>query len=680
MNDTSNPLMNHYNLPPFAAIRPEHVEPALDQVLMENRAAITGLVADDAATGWDRFVAIMESLDERLHRVWSPVSHLNSVMDSEALRDVYERCLPKISEYATEIAQNPKLYERYRLLADSDEFAQLDVAQRQLVNNVLREFRLNGAELEGADKARFAEIKKRLALLSNQFSRNVLDATHGWHLDIINEAELAGLPESALALARQTAERAGVQGWRFTLDAPSYLGLVEYADSRDLREQVYTAFSTRASDQGPNAGQWDNAPLIDEILQLRHEMAGLLGFANYAELSLARKMADTVSEVSDFLYDLSGRSRDVALKDRQMLEQFARQQGLDGPLQAWDIPYYGEKLRQQQYALSQEQLRPYFPLPKVLDGMFDLIGRLYGMRVEARNDVETWHDDVRFFQIYDADNQARGAFYLDCYARPHKRGGAWMDDCITRKRSGDHVQQPVAYLVCNFSPPVGSQPSLLTHDEVTTLFHEFGHGLHHMLTQVDYVSVAGINGVEWDAVELPSQFMENWCWQRDVVDSISGHYQAGDRLPAELFDKLYAARNFQSAMQLARQLEFSIFDLRLHAEYGQWPSPQALLDSVRQEVAVVEPPHFNRFQNGFSHIFGGGYAAGYYSYKWAEVLSADAFGKFEENGLFDQATGRAFLEEILERGGSQPAMELFVAFRGRKPSIDALLRHSGLAA
>ncbi|MBE9516567.1 MAG: M3 family metallopeptidase [Proteobacteria bacterium] len=680
MNNDANPLLSQQSLPPFSAIRPEHVEPALDLMLAQNRSRIAAILDDESATGWDGFVAVMEVLDEQLHRLWSPVSHLNSVMDSDALREVYDRCLPKLSEYATEVAQNPGLYQRYRDVANSEVFAQLDVAQQQLINNVLRDFRLGGAELEGEAQARFADVEKQLSLLKNQFAKNVLDATQAWHVDITNKAEIAGLPESALMLARQAAEQAGVIGWRFTLDAPSYLAVATYADNRELRKQIYTAYVTRASDEGPHANQWDNAPLMTEIMKLRHDKAQLLGFNSYAELSLEKKMAQQVEEVTGFLRDLGERSRAAALADVETLKSFTAQQGLKGSMQAWDVAYYSERLRQQQYAISQEALRPYFPMSKVLDGMFDLISRLYGIRVQVDNTVDVWHSDVRFYRLYDAAGNERGAFYLDPFARNHKRGGAWMDECVSRKRMTETVQQPVAYLTCNFSPPVNDQPSLLTHDEVTTLFHEFGHGLHHMLTQVDYVSVAGINGVEWDAVELPSQFMENWCWQKEVIDKLSSHYRSGEPLPEDMFDKLYAARNFQSGMQMARQLEFALFDLLLHDNYGQWDSVQQLLDTVRQDVAVLIPPRFNRFQNGFTHIFAGGYAAGYYSYKWAEVLSADAFSKFEENGLFDPATGQAFLTKVLERGGSRPAMDLFVAFRERKPTIDALLRHSGLAA
>lgn len=680
MSKDNNPLLADHTLPAFSAIQAEHVEPALDHLLAQNRAGIVALLEDENATGWNNFVAVMEDMDERLHRMWSPVSHLNSVMDNDELREAYDRCLPKLSEYATEVAQNPGLYQRYRDVANSEAFAQLDVAQQQLVNNVLRDFRLGGAELEGEAQVRFAGVEKQLAVSKNQFAKNVLDATQAWHIDITDEAETSGLPGSALMQARQVAEQAGVSGWRFTLDAPSYLAVATYANNRELRKQIYTAYVTRASDEGPHAGQWDNGPLMTEITNLRHEKAQLLGFEHFAQLSLEKKMAQQVDEVEGFLRDLARRSRDIALTEYDELRTFAAQQGLEGALQAWDVAYYSERLRQQQYAISQEALRPYFPLPKVLDGMFDLISRLYGIHVQAGNHVEVWHDDVRFYHLHDSKGRQRGAFYLDPFARSHKRGGAWMDECVSRKQTDGRVQQPVAYLTCNFSPPVNDQPSLLTHDEVTTLFHEFGHGLHHMLTQVDYVSVAGINGVEWDAVELPSQFMENWCWQKEVLDRLSSHYQTGEPLPLTMFEKLHAARNFQSGMQMMRQLEFALFDLLLHANFGQWDSVQQLLDTVRQDVAVQIPPRFNRFQNGFTHIFAGGYAAGYYSYKWAEVLSADAFSKFEENGLFDSATGQAFLTEVLECGGSRPAMELFVAFRGRKPSIDALLRHSGLAA
>ncbi len=551
-----------------------------------------------------------------------------------------------------------------------------------MVDNALRDFKLSGFDLPEDKKARFKEIQQRLSQLTTKFEENVLDATQAWTKLITDEQQLAGLPDSARALAKQTAAQKEKTGWLFTLDFPSYYAVMSYADDRQLRYEMYQAYVTRASDQGPNAGEFDNSDVMQEILALRHESAVLLGFANFAERSLARKMAKTSQQVLDFLNDLADKSHSYAQRDLDALREFAAQQGLTD-LQAWDLGYYSEKLREHQYAINQETLKPYFPETKVIPGLFEVVKRLYGINIEEVTDVDTWHPDVRFYEIKDQQGVTRGQFYLDLYARENKRGGAWMDDCIGRNRLHDgDVQTPVAFLTCNLSPPVGDQPALFTHDEVNTLFHEFGHGLHHMLTQVDYIGVSGINGVAWDAVELPSQFMENWCWERDALNIITGHYQTGEVLPDDLFDKLQASKNFQSAMQMVRQLEFALFDFRLHAELkpDAVAPVQETLDEVRDKVAVVKPPAFNRFQHGFSHIFAGGYAAGYYSYKWAEVLSADAFAKFEENGIFDRKTGEAFLHCILEQGGSQEPMDLFVAFRGREPTIDALLRHSGIAA
>jgi oligopeptidase A len=536
--------------------------------------------------------------------------------------------------------------------------------------------------LNEADKKRFKEIEQLLSTLQSKFEENVLDATNAWELFITDEQELSGLPESARAAARQAAERDSKSGWKFTLHMPSFLPVMMYADNRELRRQIYEASATRASELGPHAGRWDNGPGMQQILALRAEKAKLLGFPNYAALSIATKMAESTDEVFGFLRDLAARSRPAAQKELAELRAFANERFGMTAIEAWDIPYYSEKLRQERYDFSEEDLRPYFPEPQVVAGLFDVVHRLYGLSIHEVPDVDLWHPDAHFYEIRDAGGQVRGRFYMDLYARPHKRGGAWMDDCMSRKRDATGVQVPVAYLTCNFSSPVGGKPALFTHDEVTTLFHEFGHGLHHMLTLVDYTSVAGINGVKWDAVELPSQFMENWCWERQALDVLARHHETGAPLPEELYKKMIAARNFQSAMQMVRQIEFSLFDMRLHCDYDPngTRTIQQLLDEVRQEVSVVFPPAFNRFPNSFGHIFAGGYAAGYYSYKWAEVLSADAFSKFEENGVFNRKTGEEFLHHILEQGGTYEPMELFVRFRGRKPTIDALLRHSGLAA
>lgn len=680
---TNNPLLEMTGLPPFAHIRPEHVEPAIDQVLAENRVRVQVLLAAGGPYDWNNLVQPLEELGDRLGRVWSPVGHMNSVVNSEALRVAYNACLPKLSEYSTEMGQSEALCRAYQSIADGPSFPRLDTAQKKIIDNALRDFRLSGIALSTEHKERYKAIMQELSALSSTFEENLLDATHAWKKVVVDEAQLAGLPDSALAMARQVAGREGQSGWMFTLEFPSYFPVITYADNRDLRREMYEAYVTRASDAGPHAGQWDNTPVMEDILRLRHEAAQLLGFANYAERSLVTKMAASTTQVLDFLHDLAKRSLPIARRDLDEVRAFARERhGMD-ELEAWDIPYYSEKLRRHKYAISQEELKPYFPEDRVLAGMFAVVRRLYGLDIREIEGVETWHADVRFFEIRDAQGEVRGQFYLDLYARPHKRGGAWMDECMTRKKLlAQDMQIPVAYLTCNFSPPIGSAPALFTHDEVLTLFHEFGHGLHHMLTRVDYPSVAGISGVPWDAVELPSQFMENWCWEREALDLIAGHYQTGAPLPQAMFEKMIAAKNFQSGMQMVRQLEFSIFDFRLHLEYDPARGGRIyeILDEVRQQVAVIRPPSFNRFPHSFGHIFAGGYAAGYYSYKWAEVLSSDAFSRFEENGIFDRDTGIRFLSAILEQGGSRDPMELFIEFRGREPQIDALLRHSGMTA
>jgi oligopeptidase A len=678
----TNPLLDFSGLPRFREVRAEHVEPALDQLLTENRAQHELLLQASNERTWDNFVQPLEDMNERLARMWSPVSHLNSVKSTPALRQAYNDGRARLSEYHTELAQDERIYKVYQEIAGQPAFTQLRPAQRKIVENALRDFRLSGAELAPAAKQRFKQIQMELARLSSRFQDNVLDATQAWELVVAKETELSGLPESALAMARQQAQRDGERGFKFTLDAPSYLAIMTFADDRQLRAHMYQAYVTRASDQGPHAGRWDNSAIIMELLKLRHEAAQLLGFANYAQYSLQTKMVKTVPQVLNFLRDLAARARPFAVRELTELQAFVHKHHQSTSLEAWDIPYYSEKLRQHRYQFSQEDLRPYFPVDQVIAGMFEIVERLYGLQFVQRNDVDTWHDDVRFYEIRDVNSDLRGCFYLDLYARPHKRGGAWMEECISRKRSSTGVQAPVAYLNCNASPPLADRPALFTHDEVSTLFHEFGHGLHHMLTTVDYVGVAGINGVAWDAVELPSQFMENWCWQRDALDLMARHYRSGEHMPAPLFDKLMRARNFQAAMQMVRQIEFALFDMRLYSEYDpkHEKGVQALLDEVRREVAVIIPPAYNRFQNSFTHIFSGGYAAGYYSYKWAEVLSADAFSEFEEKGIFDRHTGLAFLHNILERGGTREPLELFVAFRGREPKIDALLRHTGLTA
>ncbi|MDF1588853.1 MAG: oligopeptidase A [Gammaproteobacteria bacterium] len=678
----TNPLLQNQPLPTFSQILPEHVEPALNQVLDQAKKTVDTLLSTLTEPTWQSLVLPMEALDASIDRVWSPVSHLNSVMNSDELRIAYNACLPKLSEFGTELGQNEALFNAYKQLAESEHYNKLDVAQKKVIDNAVRDFRLSGVELSQTDRDKFKQISQQLTELTARFEENLMDATHAWKKHITDDLLLSGLPESTIAMAEQFAKRDGLEGWLFTLDFPSYMPVMSYADNRELREEMYTAFATKASDQGPNAGKWNNTDVMSDILKLRHELAQLIGFNNHAERSLATKMAQSPQHVLDFLNDLAARSKPIAEQEFEQLKTYAKEQGHDGELQSWDVTYFAEKLRQQRYSISQEELKPYFPEDKVVLGLFAVVNRLYGLDIKERHDIDVWHKDVRFFDIFDENGELRGQFYLDLYARNHKRGGAWMDECLVRRQTEQGIQTPVAFLTCNFSEPVGDKPALFTHDEVTTLFHEFGHGLHHMLTKIDHAGVSGINGVAWDAVELPSQFMENWCWEREALDLISSHYQTGEVLPQDLFDKMIAARNFQSAMTMVRQLEFSLFDFRLHLEYKPDEANQVdnILAEVREQVSVVKPPKFNRFAHSFSHIFAGGYAAGYYSYKWAEVLSADAFSKFEEKGIFDRATGLEFLQSILEQGGSREPMELFVEFRGREPEIDALLRHSGIAA
>jgi oligopeptidase A len=679
---SDNPLLGLTGLPPFSNIQPEHVEPALDALLAECRASVARVLAGNTAYTWANLVQPIEDVEDKLSRAWSPVGHLNSVVNSEALRAAYNACLPKLSEYSTEMGQNEPLYLAYQQIADGPEYARLDTAQRKIIDNALRDFRLSGIALAPAQRERYKAVMQELSSLQAKYEENLLDATNAWRLNITDSERLNGMPDSAIALAKQTAEREQLDGWLFNLEYPSYGPVLTYADDRALRRELYTAYVTRASDEGPHAGQWDNGPIMEQILALRHETAQLLGFNNYAERSIETKMAQNTDQVMQFLTDLAERSLPAARADLDEVRSFAHEQHDAQALESWDIPYYSEKLRQHKYAISQEELKPYFPETRVVTGMFAVVNRLYGLQITEVQGIDTWHPDVRFYEIRDGAGQLRGCFYLDLYARPHKRGGAWMDDCIARRLTVGGVQTPVAYLTCNFSPPIGDEPAQFTHDEVLTLFHEFGHGLHHMLTQVDYAGVSGISGVAWDAVELPSQFMENWCWEREALDLIAGHFKTGEPLPQQLYERMQAARNFQSAMQMVRQLEFSIFDFRIHRDYDPVKGGRIYetLDAVRQQVAVLRPPSFNRFPHSFSHIFAGGYAAGYYSYKWAEVLSADAFAAFEERGIFDRETGLRFLTSILERGGSREPMELFIDFRGREPTIDALLRHSGLAA
>jgi len=679
----NNVLLNMSGLPPFSQITAADIEPAMTQVLRESREQVSKLLDTTDTYTWDNLVMPLELIEERISRIWSPVSHMNAVVNSEELRDAYNACLPKLSEYSTEMGQNQNLFNAFKQISESAEFSKLNVAQKKIIGNSIRDFRLSGVELAEKEKSRYKAIMQQLSKLTSQYEQNLLDATNNWKKEIHDENLLSGLPDSAKALARQMAENEEKEGWLLSLEFPSYYPVMLYADNRELREEMYKAYSTRASDQGENTA-WDNSPLMDEILALRHESAQLLGFANYAERSLATKMAVNTDQVFAFLNELVEKSYPVAKKEFQELQAFANKEcGVD-VLEAWDVPYFSEKLRKHTYAISQEEVKAYFSEENVLNGLFSVVNRLYGLEITELTAIDTWHKDVRFFEIKDDKGELRGQFYLDLYARQNKRGGAWMDDCLTRLVVDDRVQAPVAYLTCNFSPPIGDQPALFTHTEVITLFHEFGHGLHHMLTKIDYPSVSGISGVPWDAVELPSQFMENWCWEKEALDNMAKHFETGEPLPDELFHKMIAAKNFQAGMQMLRQLEFSLFDFRIHAEFSESVFEKegariyTILNEVRDKVSVVKAPDYNRFAHGFSHIFAGGYAAGYYSYKWAEVLSADAFSLFEEEGVFDQSAGKRFLENILEKGGSKEPMELFVAFRGREPEIDALLRHTGI--
>ena len=674
-----NPLLDFSGLPRFADFRVEHVTPAVDTLLDENRALIKTLVAPDIPASWNEFVEPLEDANERLGRAWGQVGHLNAVMNSPELREVYNANLPKITQFYTELSQHQGLYEKFKALRSSPEFEALNPAQRRIIDNELRDFRLGGAELSAADKARFMAIRERLSQISSRFADNLLDATNAFAHFVAEPADVAGIPADVLEAAREAAVADGREGWKFTLHAPSYIPVLQYADHRPLRELMYREYVTRAAEFGK--AEWDNTPLIKEILALRRELAKLLGFANYAEYSLAPKMADTPQQVLQFLSELAARAKPYAQRDLDEVRAYARDKLSLSDVQAWDLAYVSEKLRVARYAFSDQEVKQYFPESTVIPGMFRLIETLYGLSI-TRAEAPLWHQDVHFYSIRDRTGALVGEFYVDLYARASKRGGAWMDEAITRRRKASGVQIPVAYLNCNFSAPVGGKPALFTHDEVITLFHEFGHGLHHLLTRVDYLGVSGINGVEWDAVELPSQFMENFTWEWGVVEPMTSHVESGRRLPRELFDKMLMARNFQSGLQTVRQLEFALFDLHLHYDYDPEgvQTPLELLQSVRNQVAVMLPPAYNRFPNNFSHIFAGGYAAGYYSYKWAEVLSADAYSLFEERGVLDPETGKHFWNEILSVGGSRPALESFVAFRGREPKIDALLRHSGMAA
>lgn len=673
----TNPLLIDAPLPLFSKIKPEHVLPAIQEALKNCRHTIETVLTKNSQYTWDNLIQPIDEMDEKFSRAWSPVSHLNSVKNSPELREAYEACLPLLSEYSTWVGQHKPLYQAYKQIKESEEYIKLTKAQKKVIDNALRDFELSGIGLPEDKQKRYGEIVAKLSELSSKYSNNVLDATMGWTKLITNLDDLSGMPESALAAAKEQAKAKGQEGWLLTLDIPSYLPIMTYCDNRDLRFELYQAYNTRASDQGPNAGKWDNTEIIKQILSLRDELAHLLGFETYADKSLATKMAESTQQVIDFLTDLASKAKPQGEKELADLKRYAYEFFGASDIKPWDIAYYSEKQKQYLYTINDEELRPYFPEQTVINGLFEVVHRVFGITAKQRQGVEVWDPEVKFYDLYNTDGELKGSFYLDLYAREHKRGGAWMDDCIGRMRFADgHVQKPVAYLTCNFNRPIGDKPALFTHNEVTTLFHEFGHGLHHMLTEIDVSSVAGINGVPWDAVELPSQFLENWCWEPEALAFISGHYETGEPLPAEMLEKMLDAKNYQAALFILRQLEFGLFDFKLHSQKD--PDILETLKQVRELVAVVPTVEWGRFPHAFSHIFAGGYAAGYYSYLWAEVLSADAFSRFEEEGIFNTKTGNAFLDNILSQGGSDEPMTLFKNFRGREPQLEALLRHYGI--
>lgn len=676
MTQVQNPLLNTTGLIDYAAIKPTDIAPAIDQLAQALQNTITQITAPETPATWEAVVQPLELATLAFTRAWGVVGHLQSVVDTPELRDAYNAKLPMVTQLFIDLSQNEALFAKYRAMKASDSFSMLSDVRRRIIDREIRDFRLSGAELPEKERTRVKAIGERLSMLNQKFSENLLDATNAWHLLIEDESRLAGLPADTKAMYAANAKAAGQTGWRITLHFPSYLPVMQYADDRALRETVYHAFATRAAEF--DDAKFDNTPLIKEILQLRQEESSLLGFANYAEASLATKMADTPKEVIAFLRDLASRAKPYAQKDMTALRAFAKETlGIDD-LQPWDQAYASEKLRQARYSYSDQEVKQYFTEPTVFAGLFHLAETLYGIKIR-QSTASTWHPDVKFFEVF-RDDQPVAAFYADLYAREGKRSGAWMDSDRTRCYVNGELQTPVAYLVCNFAPGIDGRPATMTHDDVTTLFHEFGHCLHHLLTQQTEVAVSGISGVEWDAVELPSQFMENFAWEWDVVQNLTHHIDTGASLPRELFDKMLAAKNFQSGMACVRQVEFALFDMLLHTSFDpNKDDVQALLNDVRQEVAVSSPPAYNRFPQSFAHIFAGGYAAGYYSYKWAEVLSADAFSAFEETGILNPQTGQRFMNEILARGSSRDAMDNFVAFRGRKPTIDALMRHSGMA-
>jgi oligopeptidase A len=674
----NNPLLDFSGLPKFDQVKAEHVTPAITHLLENGRVLIEKLATENQEPTWDNFAKPLEDMEEQISRAWSQVGHMNAVVNSPELREAYNTSLPKLTDFYSDLSQDERLYAKFRSLKNSAGFSKLSTAQKKIVENEVRDFRLGGAELAEADKIRFKAIQESLSKLTTKFEENLMDTTNNFAHFVEDSADLKGVPEDAIQAAQEAAQADKKTGYKFTLHFPSYMPVLQYGEKRELRELLYRAYATRASEFGKP--EWDNTNLISEILKLRLEAAKLLGFKNYAEMSLATKMADTPKEVIAFLDNLAQRAKPFAQQDMKELTEYAKKLGIND-MQAWDVAFVSEKLREDKYAFSDQEVKQYFPEEQVLHGLFKVVETIFGVHVK-KSDAPVWHPDAAFYEINDQQGKPVGQFYLDLYARNNKRGGAWMDEAITRRKKGDQIETPVAFLTCNFSAPVGGKPALFTHDEVITMFHEFGHGLHHMLTKVEEYGVSGIKGVEWDAVELPSQFMENFCWEWDVLRHMTKHVDTGAQLPSELFEKMVAAKNFQAGMQTVRQIEFSMFDMRLHGEFDPHGKASSLdlIEKIRDEVAVVRPPKFNRFPNGFSHIFAGGYAAGYYSYKWAEVLSADAYSMFEENGVLCAETGQRFWHEILSQGGSRPALESFVAFRGRAPDIEALLRHNGMTA
>ncbi len=674
-------------LPNFSNINVDSIDTDLSSIIDDSRKKINSLLSISGAKTWQNFIMPMEEIDDKLDLFWSPIRHLHSVKNESKLRDKYEKSLSQLVAYGTEMSHNKALYEAYVELKNSDEFASYDKGQQQVINQALRDFHLSGVDLPEDKKKEFAALSEKLAKLSNKFEQNLLDATEGWTYHVTDEKDLSGLPDYAIQTALDTAKSKSQSGWLFTLHQPSYIAVMLFADSREMRKAMYEAYVTRASDAGPNADKWSNSHKMAQILKARADLASLLNFKDYAEYSLATKMANHGEEVESFLVELAGRCKEKGLAEWEDLQQYAKEKNGPNNLEPWDVAYFSEKLKEERYQYSEDELREYFPLEQVLSGLYDLVSKLFGIQVRLHEEVDIWHPDVRFYDVFAEDGKLRGQFYLDLYARDKKRGGAWMDDCRGRRRLLDGgVQTPIAFLTCNFQPPSGNKPPLLSHDEVITLFHEFGHTLHHLLTQIDHSAVAGINGVPWDAVEFPSQFLEHWAWQKPVVDKLARHYKTNEPIPDELFNRLVASRNYHAAMQTLRQIEFALFDWRIHEHVDSDQSEeeiikfiQDVIDNVRNEVRVTPVASFDRFQHGFAHIFSGGYAAGYYSYKWAEVLASDGFAKFEENGLVDAKVGREFLNCILERGGSEDPEDLFIEFRGRKPTMEALLRHYGIS-